>query len=218
CCCSSNFLFFSSSCSSHFLFLSFFVRLISCSYTVPRLLETQEQQQPTYVALSYAARRENQTVRKKSQPKLSLSLSSTGEGLTQSLHTPGTPAARQRQPVTPPMNSSSSFHSSTPTEYPDHVTSQSTRRSAISSESILGSMGMNGVDEKPFACPVPGYNKRYKNVNGIKYHAKNGHRNQIRARKPFKCHCWKNNKASQGLRHHTIHFHPPLSADIICKM
>ncbi|CAL8341770.1 unnamed protein product [Gadus morhua 'NCC'] len=116
--------------------------------TVPRLLETQEQQQPTYVALSYvnradswrrdpkswiesprltlitprlgifmikAARRENQTVRKKSQPKLSLSLSSTGEGLTQSLHTPGTPAARQRQPVTPPMNSSSSFHSSTPT-------------------------------------------------------------------------------------------------------
>ncbi|CAL8341773.1 unnamed protein product [Gadus morhua 'NCC'] len=75
-----------------------------------------------------------------------------------------------------------------------------TRRSAISSESILGSMGMNG------------------NVNGIKYHAKNGHRNQIRARKPFKCHCWKNNKASQGLRHHTIHFHPPLSADIICKM
>ena len=37
-----------------------------------------------------------------------------------------------------------------------------TTRSAISSESILGSMGMNGVDEKPFACPVPGYNKRYK--------------------------------------------------------
>ncbi|XP_059909422.1 juxtaposed with another zinc finger protein 1-like [Gadus macrocephalus] len=164
--------------------------------------------------MTKAARRENQTVRKKSQPKLSLSLSSAGEGLTRSLHTPGTPAARQRQPVTPPMNSSSSFHSSTPTDSNESWTMES----AISSESILGSMGMNGVDEKPFACPVPGYNKRYKNVNGIKYHAKNGHRNQIRARKPFKCHCGKNNKASQGLRHHTIHFHPPLSADNICKM
>ncbi|CAL8361362.1 unnamed protein product [Arctogadus glacialis] len=104
-------------------------------------------------------------------------------------------------------------------DYEDSDSNESwTMESAISSESILGSMGMNGVDEKPFACPVLGYNKRYKNVNGIKYHAKNGHRNQIRARKPFKCHCGKSNKASQGLRHHTIHFHPPLSADIICKM
>lgn len=32
------------------------------------------------------------------------------------------------------------------------------------------------VVEKPFACPVPGCKKRYKNVNGIKYHSKNGHK------------------------------------------
>uniref|UniRef100_A0A3Q3LTH5 JAZF zinc finger 1 n=1 Tax=Labrus bergylta TaxID=56723 RepID=A0A3Q3LTH5_9LABR len=49
--------------------------------TDPRLLEKQELQQPTYVALSYinrfmteAARREHDTLKKKVQPKLSLSL------------------------------------------------------------------------------------------------------------------------------------------------
>lgn len=56
------------------------------------------------------------------------------------------------------------------------------------------------------------------NVNGIKYHAKNGHRTQIRVRKPFKCRCGKSYKTSQGLRHHTINFHPPVSTDIIRKM
>uniref|UniRef100_A0A182J3I2 C2H2-type domain-containing protein n=1 Tax=Anopheles atroparvus TaxID=41427 RepID=A0A182J3I2_ANOAO len=36
--------------------------------------------------------------------------------------------------------------------------------------------GPNSSNEKPFACPVPGCKKRYKNVNGIKYHSKNGHK------------------------------------------
>ncbi|KAJ8889397.1 hypothetical protein PR048_008896 [Dryococelus australis] len=30
--------------------------------------------------------------------------------------------------------------------------------------------------DKPFACPVPGCKKRYKNINGMKYHSKNGHK------------------------------------------
>jgi hypothetical protein len=51
-------------------------------------------------------------------------------------------------------------------------------------------------------------------VNGIKYHAKNGHRTQIHIRKPFKCRCGKSYKTSQGLRHHTINFHPPVSTHI----
>ncbi|KAH0509508.1 Juxtaposed with another zinc finger protein 1 [Microtus ochrogaster] len=93
-----------------------------------------------------------------------------------------------------------------------------TTESAISSEAILSSMCMNGGEEKPFACPVPGCKKRYKNVNGIKYHAKNGHRTQIRVRKPFKCRCGKSYKTAQGLRHHTINFHPPVSAEMIRKM
>lgn len=36
------------------------------------------------------------------------------------------------------------------------------------------------TEEKPFACPVPGCKKRYKNVNGIKYHAKNGHKKEAK--------------------------------------
>lgn len=41
-----------------------------------------------------------------------------------------------------------------------------TTESAISSEAILSSMCMNGGEEKPFACPVPGCKKRYK-VKGL---------------------------------------------------
>lgn len=45
-----------------------------------------------------------------------------------------------------------------------------TTESAISSEAILSSMCMNGGEEKPFACPVPGCKKRYK-VNGVPHPA-----------------------------------------------
>lgn len=41
-----------------------------------------------------------------------------------------------------------------------------TTESAISSEAILSSMCMNGGEEKPFACPVPGCKKRYKVKEG----------------------------------------------------
>ncbi|KAI3358441.1 hypothetical protein L3Q82_014878 [Scortum barcoo] len=185
--------------------------------TDPRVLEKQEQQQPTYLALSYinrfmtdAARREQETMKKKATPKLSLSITggvSRNSTATPPRHTSG----NLTPPVTPPITPSSSFRSSTPTgseydeEEVDYEESDSdeswTTESAISSESILSSMCMNGGEEKPFACPVPGCKKRYKNVNGIKYHAKNGHRTQIRVRKPFKCRCGKSYKTSQGLRH-----------------
>ncbi|XP_067282700.1 juxtaposed with another zinc finger protein 1a [Pseudorasbora parva] len=194
--------------------------------TDPRVLERQELQQPTYVALSYinrfmteAARREQETQKKKVQPKIAISVTgglSRNSTATPPRHSNGS----LTPPVTPPITPSSSFRSSTPTgsecdeeevEYEDSDSDESwTTESAISSESILSSMCMNGGDEKPFACPVPGCKKRYKNVNGIKYHAKNGHRTQIRVRKPFKCRCGKSYKTSQGLRHHTINFHPPL--------
>ncbi|KAF7237747.1 Juxtaposed with another zinc finger protein 1 [Varanus komodoensis] len=174
-----------------------------------------------------AARREQESLKKKIQPKLSLTLSSSvsrGNVSTPPRHSSGS----LTPPVTPPITPSSSFRSSTPTgseydeeevDYEDSDSDESwTTESAISSEAILSSMCMNGGDEKPFACPVPGCKKRYKNVNGIKYHAKNGHRTQIRVRKPFKCRCGKSYKTAQGLRHHTINFHPPVSAEIIRKM
>ena len=48
---------------------------------------------------------------------------------------------------------------------------------------------MNNKDsdgDKPYACPVPGCKKRYKNVNGIKYHARHGHRKEARCVKYVK--------------------------------
>lgn len=52
-------------------------------------------------------------------------------------------------------------------DYEDSDSDESwTTESAISSEAILSSMCMNGGDEKPFACPVPGCKKRYK-VHGF---------------------------------------------------
>ncbi|KAK7147713.1 hypothetical protein R3I94_010287 [Phoxinus phoxinus] len=223
-------------CGLHFESLAELIVHIEDNHidTDPRVLEKQELQQPTYVALSYinrfmtdAARREHESLKKKVQPKLSLSL--TGSLSRNSVATPPRHnSGNLTPPVTPPITPSSSFRSSTPTgseydeeeaEYEESDSDESwTTESAISSESILSSMCMNGGDEKPFACPVPGCKKRYKNVNGIKYHAKNGHRTQIRVRKPFKCRCGKSYKSSQGLRHHTINFHPPVSADIIRKM
>uniref|UniRef100_A0A8C0A3A8 JAZF zinc finger 1 n=1 Tax=Bos mutus grunniens TaxID=30521 RepID=A0A8C0A3A8_BOSMU len=179
------------------------------------------------IFMTDAARREQESLKKKIQPKLSLTLSSSvsrGNVSTPPRHSSGS----LTPPVTPPITPSSSFRSSTPTgseydeEEVDYEESDSdeswTTESAISSEAILSSMCMNGGEEKPFACPVPGCKKRYKNVNGIKYHAKNGHRTQIRVRKPFKCRCGKSYKTAQGLRHHTINFHPPVSAEIIRKM
>ncbi|XP_041727659.1 juxtaposed with another zinc finger protein 1-like [Coregonus clupeaformis] len=232
--------FFSNSCrfggcGLHFESLAELIVHIEDNHidTDPHQLENQEQQQPTYVALSYinrfmteAARREHhERLKRKVHPKLSQtgSLSRSSNISTPPRHSSG----NLTPPVTPPITPSSSFRSSTPTcseydeeeeEEEDYEESDSgeswTTESAISSESILSSMCMNGGEEKPFACPVPGCKKRYKNVNGIKYHAKNGHRTQIRVRKPFKCRCGKSYKTPQGLRHHTVNFHPPVSAHI----
>jgi len=45
---------------------------------------------------------------------------------------------------------------------------------------------VNGRDqlegEKPLACPVAGCKKRYKNINGMKYHARHGHKKDFRYR------------------------------------
>ncbi|XP_057689390.1 juxtaposed with another zinc finger protein 1b [Corythoichthys intestinalis] len=225
------------SCGLHFDSLAELILHIEDNHidTDPRLLETQEQQQPTYVALSYinrfmtgAARQEHDSLKKKIQPKVYLSLMGSlcrSNVAAQPRHTSG----NLTPPVTPPITPSSSFRCSTPTgsecdeeemDFEDSDSDKSwTTENAISSQSILSSMCMNGDDEKPFACPIPGCKKRYKNVNGIKYHAKNGHRMQVRVQKAFKCRCGKSYKTSQGLRYHSVNFHPPVTADVIhCKI
>lgn len=89
--------------------------------------------------------------------------------------------------------------------------------------------------DKPFVCPVPGCKKRYKNLNGIKYHSKNGHKNDgklvlkqfhssainlIRKfascrMKTHRCHSKKSaNKTTQGLQNHLYN---PSATVLICS-
>lgn len=46
------------------------------------------------------------------------------------------------------------------------------------SQAILLFRGHTGsnAEDRPYVCPVVGCRKRYKNINGIKYHAKNAHK------------------------------------------
>uniref|UniRef100_A0A673KT40 Juxtaposed with another zinc finger protein 1-like n=2 Tax=Sinocyclocheilus TaxID=75365 RepID=A0A673KT40_9TELE len=79
--------------------------------TDPRVLERQELQQPTYVALSYinrfmteAARREQETQKKKVQPKIAISVTggvSRNSTATPPRHSNGS----LTPPVTPPITS-----------------------------------------------------------------------------------------------------------------
>ncbi|KAH8926917.1 hypothetical protein BT69DRAFT_911645 [Atractiella rhizophila] len=85
---------------------------------------------------------------------------------------------------------------------------------------------------KPFKCPVPGCEKSYKQMNGLKYHRIHGHCNatvtvpmdgvtggegdielpyDVEESKPFMCHqggCGKRYKNMNGLRYHYSHSGP----------
>ncbi|KAK4316228.1 hypothetical protein Pmani_012605 [Petrolisthes manimaculis] len=74
----------------------------------------------------------------------------------------------------------------------------------------LASRGHTGIsgEDKPYVCPVMGCRKKYKNINGIKYHARNAHKKDSnRVRKPYRCYCGKSYCTGQGLRNHSSHAH-----------
>uniref|UniRef100_A0A1B6BW75 C2H2-type domain-containing protein n=1 Tax=Clastoptera arizonana TaxID=38151 RepID=A0A1B6BW75_9HEMI len=171
----------------------------------PQVIEQQEQQQPQCMPLSYVLRFYTDTARKEVldiKPKVKAIV--TQRPIIQaSIHT-----------VTP--NGSEVDDDEMMSDLEDSNDSWTTSEE-FSSEFILRygskmttpiSPGANGINlEKPFACPVPGCKKRYKNVNGIKYHSKNGHKNDGKVRKGFKCHCGKSYKTGSGLKNHTSNMH-----------
>uniref|UniRef100_G3NW00 JAZF zinc finger 1a n=1 Tax=Gasterosteus aculeatus TaxID=69293 RepID=G3NW00_GASAC len=127
-------------------------------------------------------------------------------------------------PVTPPITPSSSFRSSTPTgttvDLPRLAVGRSdeTPKTRESNAAYFMVSSQCERSNAPYSDQCISSSPSPQNVNGIKYHAKNGHRTQIRVRKPFKCRCGKSYKTSQGLRHHTINFHPPVSTEILRKI
>lgn len=158
----------------------------------PRLLEKQELQPPSCLPVSCVLRVFTEASR---------------------VEPLGTIRKRQRT-----LSPASSICSNTPTgsemdeeemssESDDSNDSWTTQNEFIS-EFIMRMMSSAGsTEEKPFACPVPGCKKRYKNVNGIKYHAKNGHKKEAKVKKGHRCHCGKSYKTAQGLRVHSLSQH-----------
>ncbi|XP_071942680.1 juxtaposed with another zinc finger protein 1-like [Antedon mediterranea] len=172
----------------------------------PGFLEKQELQQPTSLALSYVKRFVTEAAKNGQQNSpipLIQSRKKLKNHLNSMIHHVSTPVPTPR--------------SSTPTgsEFDEELGSESdsdnswTTQDEFSSDLILRMASSSGTDDKPFVCPVPGCKKRYKNANGIKYHARNGHRKEIKIKKTYKCRCSKSYKTAQGLRHHMISHHPP---------
>ncbi|XP_039970928.1 putative uncharacterized protein DDB_G0285119 isoform X2 [Bactrocera tryoni] len=177
----------------------------------PKVVEQKEQAQPACLPLSYVLRFISEDARKESP---FLSANTSGVELKRKL------AIKHHS-----YSMSSSNRSNTPTgsemdddemvvsESEDSNDSWTTEE--FSSEFIMrygsrhSGTGSNGTpgNEKPFACPVPGCKKRYKNVNGIKYHSKNGHKKDGKVRKGYKCHCGKSYKTAQGLKNHALVSH-----------
>ena len=91
---------------------------------------------------------------------------------------------------------------------------------SITTESLQGKFTCleDNEGKKRFLCTVPGCTKKYKNINGIKYHVKNGHNKKEtltgEVKKNYLCHCGKAYKSQSGLRHHqnTQHNANPVSS------
>ncbi|KAL1140170.1 hypothetical protein AAG570_000102 [Ranatra chinensis] len=172
----------------------------------PHVIEEKEQEQPSCLPLSYVLRFFTDAARKEVihlKPKLKTVISKPAPAV---LHSPV-------KAISPKGNEgdeeeiASEFEDSndswsTPEEFsPEFILKYGSK---MSSPSTLPD---GTVAEKPFACPVPGCTKRYKNVNGIKYHSKNGHKNEGKVRKGFKCYCGKSYKTNGGLKNHTLTMH-----------
>ncbi|XP_064614856.1 juxtaposed with another zinc finger protein 1-like [Liolophura sinensis] len=167
--------------------------------TDPRVLEKQEIQQPAALSLSYilrfftdAARKEHAELKRKQ-----VTLRTQSPALSVRSVTP-TGSEFDDEDMVSDDDSDDSW--TTQEEFPTEFILRY-------SSTNVGNCKDGDVD-KPFACPVPGCKKRYKNVNGIKYHARNGHRKESKVKKAFKCACGKSYKTQQGLRNHSVSHHP----------
>ncbi|XP_031631670.1 beclin-1-like protein A isoform X2 [Contarinia nasturtii] len=184
----------------------------------PHVVEQKEQSQPACLPLSYVLRFITDAARK--------------EGPFINNSTGASDLKRKLAIKHHSYSMSSSNRSTTPTgsEIDDEemIVSESENSNdswtteEFSSEFIMrygsrhsGTAGNSASNEKPFACPVPGCKKRYKNVNGIKYHSKNGHKKEGKVRKGFKCYCGKSYKTSQGLKNHSMVVHNTTSTEAL---
>ncbi|XP_008548175.2 juxtaposed with another zinc finger protein 1 [Microplitis demolitor] len=159
----------------------------------PLVVEQFEQQQPQCIPLSYALRFLTDAAREKT---LTRNKSSISTSKCKNVTPTGSEAEEGEDLTSGPEDSNDSW--ATSEEFSsDYILRYGSR---VVGQTIINQNNNN--TDKPFVCPVPGCKKRYKNVNGIKYHSKNGHRDNGKVRKPFKCSCGKSYKTTYGLKNH----------------
>ncbi|CAH2040372.1 unnamed protein product, partial [Iphiclides podalirius] len=173
----------------------------------PAVIEQKEASQPACIPLSYVLRFFTEASRREFQ-----SLPPAADVRRRLLSAPKTPSVRSSTPtgsevdddelMSPSEDSNDSW--TTVEEYSsEFILRYGVKMNASATSGALGP----AAQEKPFACPVPGCKKRYKNVNGIKYHSKNGHKKDGKVKKAYKCQCGKSYKTAQGLKSHSISQH-----------
>ncbi|XP_059053541.1 juxtaposed with another zinc finger protein 1 [Achroia grisella] len=173
----------------------------------PEVIEQKEASQPACVPLSYVLRFYTHSSKREIN-----NMPPASDVRRRHPSAPTTPSVRSSTPTGSEIDEDEMISESedsndswtTVEEYSsDYILRYGIKMNANASSGALGP----AAQEKPFACPVPGCNKRYKNVNGIKYHSKNGHKKDGKIKKAYKCQCGKSYKTSQGLRGHSISYH-----------
>ncbi|CAB3367030.1 Hypothetical predicted protein [Cloeon dipterum] len=167
----------------------------------PRVLQLKEQQQPACLPLSYILRFYSESARKEFSKNSPASPPRTPtKTITTSLNTP---VIHIKSPPESDLEEEEGA-----SESGDDSDNSWTTSEEFSAEFILKegskSASNNVGEDRPFVCPVPGCKKRYKNVNGIKYHSKNGHKKDSgKIRKAHRCPCGKKYRTLAGLKNHT---------------
>lgn len=182
----------------------------------PRILEKQEAAQPAAVPLSYVNCFFSEATR--TAHRKMKELGTDGDNGKDLDYTPkkkkGISAYAMSSCLTTPEASENGDEEG---NLSDNSDDSWTTSDGITSELILNSVTMDDGDSKRYICPVKGCGKRYKNPNGIKYHAKNGHHKDGKMKKPHKCHCGKSYKSQSGLRHHIATRHSALNSNNLAE-
>ncbi|XP_061704543.1 juxtaposed with another zinc finger protein 1 [Cydia pomonella] len=171
----------------------------------PAVVEQKEASQPSCIPLSYVLKFFTEASRREIQ-----NMPPVAEVRRRLLSAPKTPSVRSSTPTGSDMDEdemlSPSEDSNDSWTTVEEYSSEYILRYGINRLGAATAAGPT-VQDKPFACPVPGCKKRYKNVNGIKYHSKNGHKKDGKVKKAYKCQCGKSYKSAQGLKSHSASQH-----------